>query len=117
MESILTSIKKLLGPAETYDYFDPDIIIHINSVFADLALLGVGPSEGFSIEDNSSTWDEFFGDFPQPTLLNNVKTYMYLKVKLVFDPPSNSSVLKSYEEMIKKLEWKLNVTVDPGPKA
>lgn len=117
MESILTSIKKLLGPAETYDYFDADIIIHINSVFADLALLGVGPSEGFSIEDKEATWDEFFDGFPKPTLLNNVKTYMYLKVKLVFDPPSNSSVLKSYEEMIKKLEWKLNVTVDPGPDA
>lgn len=117
MESILTSIKKLLGPEETYDHFDPDIILHINSVFSDLALIGVGPSEGFSIEDKSSTWNEFLGEFPQPDLLNNVKTYMYLKVKLVFDPPSNSSVLKSYEEMIKKLEWKLNVIADPGPEA
>lgn len=115
MESILTSIKKMLGPTEEQTHFDTDIIIHINSVFSDLALLGVGPSEGFSIEDSSATWEDFFGDFPSPNLLNNVKTYMWLKVKLLFDPPSNSSVLKSYEQEIAKYEWKINVTVDPKP--
>lgn len=117
MESILTSIKKLLGPTEEQTHFDTDIITHINSVFSDLALLGVGPSEGFSIEDSSATWDEFFEGFPYPNLLNSVKTYMYLKVKILFDPPANSSVLKSYEQEIAKYEWKINVTVDPKPEA
>lgn len=117
MESILTSIKKLLGPTEEQTHFDTDIIIHINSVFSDLASLGVGPAEGFSIEDDSATWDDYFDGFPYPDLLSNVKSYMYLSVKILFDPPANSSVLKSYEEQIKKYEWKINATVDPKPKA
>lgn len=115
MESILTSVKKMLGPTEEQTHFDVEIITHINSVLSDLASLGVGPSGGFSIEDSTSTWDEFFDGFPYPDLLNNVKTYVYLRVKLVFDPPMNSSVLKSYEQQADKLEWKINATVDPKP--
>ena len=84
MESILTSIKKLLGIEEEYTQFDNDIIMHINTVFLNLTQLGVGPSEGFLVEDDTATWYDFIGDSNQ---LQAVKSYMYLKVKLLFDPP------------------------------
>lgn len=111
MESILTSIKKLLGNTEDYKHFDQDIIIHINTVLSDLALLGVGPSEGFSIEDEYAIWSDFIPE-ADTKKLNNVKTYIYLRVRLLFDPPTNSAVLKSMESQIEKLEWKLNVTAE-----
>lgn len=111
MESILTSIKKLLGMTEDYDAFDTDIIIHINSVFMILNQLGVGPIEGFRIEDESDVWTDFTSDALE---IESVKTYIYLKVKLIFDPPSNSTVLEAYKEQIRELEWRLNVTVDPA---
>lgn len=109
MESILTSIKKLLGIEEEYTQFDNDIIMHINSVFLNLAQLGVGPAEGFLIEDDTATWEDFIGDSNQ---LQAVKSYMYLKVKLLFDPPLSSSVIESMNRMIAELEWRLNVAVD-----
>lgn len=109
MESILTSIKKLLGIEEEYTQFDADIIMHINTVFLNLTQLGVGPSEGFLIEDNTAIWEDFIGDSSQ---LQAVKTYMYLKVKLLFDPPLSSSVTESMNRMIAELEWRLNVAVD-----
>lgn len=109
MESILTSIKKLLGIAEEYTQFDDDIIMHINSVFLNLTQLGVGPSEGFLIEDDTATWDDFIGDSNQ---LQAVKSYVYLKVKLLFDPPLSSSVTESMNRMISELEWRLNVAVE-----
>ena len=109
MESILTSIKKLLGIDEEYAQFDSDIIMHINSVFLNLTQLGVGPSEGFQIEDDSDTWEDFIGDSNQ---LQAVKSYVYLKVKLLFDPPLSSSVIESMNRMIAELEWRLNVAVE-----
>ena len=109
MESILTSIKKLLGIEEEYTQFDADIIMHINTVFLNLTQLGVGPSEGFLIEDDTAIWEDFIGDSTQ---LQAVKTYMYLKVKLLFDPPLSSSVTESMNRMIAELEWRLNVAVD-----
>lgn len=109
MESILTSIKKLLGIDEEYTQFDSDIIMHINSVFLNLTQLGVGPSEGFLIEDGTATWDDFIGDSNQ---LQAVKSYVYLKVKLLFDPPLSSSVTESMNRMISELEWRLNVAVE-----
>lgn len=115
MDSILTSIKKLLGVVEDDDHFDLDIITHINSVFSTLHQLGVGPSEGFSIEDKSSVWTDFL---PTADLakINSVRTYMYIQVKLLFDPPTNSGVLKSYENLIEKFEWRLNVTAESKKK-
>lgn len=107
--SILTSIKKMLGVAEDYTEFDEDIITHINSVFLNLTQLGVGPEEGFMIEDNTAVWEDFIVDSIQ---LQAVKTYMYLKVKLLFDPPLSSSVTESFTRMIAELEWRLNVAVD-----
>ena len=110
MDSILTSIKKLLGIAEEYEHFDPDIIMHINSVFMTLTQLGVGPSEGFYIEDDEAIWSDFITD---PSKLQAVKTYVYLKVRLVFDSSSlGSATLAAYERQIQELEWRLNVGVE-----
>lgn len=109
MDSILTSIKKLLGIAEDYKQFDEDLIMHINSVFLNLTQLGVGPAEGFMIEDDAMEWIDFIEDSMQ---LQAVKSYMYLKVKLLFDPPLSSAVIESTNRMISELEWRLNVAAD-----
>ena len=109
MDSILTSIKKLLGIDEEYTQFDSDIIMHINTVFLNLMQLGVGPDEGVFIEDDSAAWDDYIGDSNQ---LQAVKTYVYLKVKLLFDPPLSSSVIESINRIVSELEWRLNVAVD-----
>lgn len=109
MDSILTSVKKLLGIDDEYTHFDVDIIMHINSVFAVLTQLGVGPSEGFSITDSYSTWDDFFQKTPH---MEMVKSYMYMKVRLMFDPPTSSSVLSAMERQISELEWRLNFTAE-----
>ncbi len=111
MDSILTSVKKMLGITEDYEHFDADLIMHINSVFMILTQLGVGPSEGFSIESKSDTWDDFISTGSN---LEAVKSYVYLKVKLLFDPPLSSAVMESMNRMISELEWRLNVSVDPG---
>lgn len=110
-ESILTSIKKLLGMTKEYTNFDTDIIIHINTAFMVLNQLGVGPSEGFRIEDDSSTWDEFISD-EEAAKFDSVKTYIYLKVKLVFDPPTSGGVMQAMKESISEYEWRLNVQAD-----
>ena len=109
MESILTSIKKLLGIEKKYTQFDEDIIMHINSVFLNLTQLGVGPAEGFLIEDDSAPWYDFIGDSDQ---LQAVTPYLYLTVQLLFDPPLSASVIESMNRMIAELEWRLNVAVD-----
>ena len=106
--SILTSIKKLLGVAEDYSEFDEYIMTHINSVFLNLTQLGVGPEEGFMIEDNTAEWEDFINGSVQ---LQAVKTYVYLKVRLLFDPPLSSSVTESINRMIAELEWRLNAAV------
>ena len=110
MESILTSVKKMLGITEEYTHFDPDIIMHINSVLMVLTQIGVGPEEGFYIEDDTATWSEFLGD---PTRLPAVKTYVGLKVRLLFDPPASSTVVQSIKDAINEFEFRLNVAVDP----
>lgn len=112
MESILTSIKKMLGIEESYDHFDPDIIMHINSALTVLTQLGVGPEEGFMIEDDTSTWQDFIPEITSAKL-ELVKSYIYLKVRLLFDPPLSSSVIDSINRQIAEFEWRLNVAVDP----
>lgn len=110
MESILNSTKKKLGIAADYTHFDDgDLIDHINSVFMDLTLLGVGPAEGFIIEDDQAVWEDFISD---PLQLQAVKTYMFLRVKLIFDPPQQAYVLTAYQEQIKAHEWRLNVVAE-----
>ena len=103
-ESILRSIVKLLGPGEDYDYFDPDIILHINSAFARLCELGVGPKEKpFTVHDASAVWSDF-----DPSLeLSQVRTYIYLSVKIIFDPPASSTIMETYKKEIDKLEYLL----------
>lgn len=110
MESILTSIKKLLGIAEQDTNFDQDIIMHINSVFMILNQLGVGPDQSFHIEDDIPTWNDFI---PEGQNIEAVKSYMFLKVKILFDPPASSTVLQSMTQAANELEWRLNVSVDP----
>lgn len=104
--SILKSTKKILNVPDDYTVYDQDIIVHINSAFSTLNQLGLGPTEGFMIEDDTAMWDDFLaGDMR----LNAVRTYVFLRVRLLFDPPSLSTVLQAMEAQIKELEWRLNV--------
>lgn len=109
--SILISIKKLLGIAEDYTHFDMDLIIHINSVFSILTQLGLGPHEGFAIKDCFAKWSDFITDNPE---IEAVKSYVYLKVKLLFDPPTSGSVIDSTNRLISELEFRLNVIAEHG---
>lgn len=110
MDSILTSIKKLLGITEDYEHFDPDIIMHINTVLVILNQLGVGDENGFAIEDKTATWQDFLGD---DNRLNLIKSYVHLKVRLLFDPPQSSVVRDAINNMISELEFRISVEVDP----
>lgn len=110
-ESILVSIKKLLGIDSEYTHFDTDIIMHINSVFSVLTQLGVGPSEGFVIEDSNALWTDFLSSARD---IEMVKSYIYLKVRLLFDPPTSSAAMESAKQLISELEWRINVAVDSG---
>lgn len=105
-DSILLSIKKLLGVGTEYEVFDTDIVIYINSALSTLTQMGVGPTEGFKIKDENDKWDDFVPEDPR---FESIKTYVYLKVKLLFDPPYSSSILESIKETIKEHEWRLNV--------
>lgn len=109
MESILTSIKKLLGIHADDTSFDPDIIMHINSVFMILRQLGVGPEEGFAIEGEDALWTDFM---PASAMLEGVKSYMYMKVRLLFDPPTTSSMFDSMKRLTDEFEWRLNVAAE-----
>jgi hypothetical protein len=116
--SILNSTKKILGIAEDYTAFDLDIITHINTAFSTLTQLGVGPSAGFMIEDDTAVWGDFIID---NTEYNSVKSYVFLRVRLLFDPPTTSYLINAYQEQIRELEWRLNVRreetewIDPAP--
>lgn len=107
MESILTSIKKLLGIAKDYTHFDDDIIIHINTAFLSLTQLGVGPEKGFSIEDKNAEWTEFLTE--DHNLFEAAKSYVYLKVRLLFDPPTSSAVMEAINRNISEIEWRLTL--------
>ena len=111
MESILTSIKKLLGIMPDYTNFDDDIIIHINTAFAMLNQLGVGPEGGFMIVDANSRWE----DYTTEKNLNMVKTYIYLKVRLLFDPPTSSALIESINRTLSEIEWRIFLEGDPKP--
>ena len=106
MSSILTDTKKILQIADEYTAFDPDIIMHINSVFTILNGIGIGPEEGFDISDETAEWTDFLGDDKR---LNSVKTYVYLRVRLLFDPPQTSFLIAAIEKQYQELEWRLNV--------
>lgn len=105
-ESILDSTKKILGLTADYTPFDLDVITHINAAFSLLNQLGVGPDDGFSISSNQTLWSDY--DVPA-NQLHLVKTYIYLKVRILFDPPTTSFLLDTYGNQIKEYEWRLNV--------
>lgn len=109
MDSILTSVKKMLGIAEDYEYFDADLIMHINSVLLVLNQLGIGPTNGYSITGKFELWSDFLTDSVQ---LKAVKSYVYLKVRLLFDPPTSSAVMDSINRSISEYEWRLNVAAE-----
>ena len=108
MDSILVSVKKMLGIDENYQAFDTDIIIHTNTVLAILHQLGIGADEGFQITGENETWADLFGDDPRLSL---IKSYVYLRVRLLFDPPVGSA-LDSFNRIISEFEWRINVAVD-----
>lgn len=108
-DSILDSIKKLIGTSVEYDVFDSDLIMHINSAFMILCQIGIGPSTPFRIYDRFSTWQDFLSDRDH---FQSVIDYVYLRCKLIFDPPSSSFVLSSYKEQLNELEWRLNVMAE-----
>lgn len=118
--SILNSTKKVLGIADDYTAFDLDIITHINTALSTLTQLGIGPTVGFMIEDESATWEDFI-TYSNIFQLNAVKSYVFLRVRLLFDPPATSYLIDSMERQIQELEWRLNVNredtewVDPRP--
>ena len=108
-ESILTSIKKMLGITAEYQYFDSDIILSLNSVLGILTQLGVGPKTGFSIQDSSTTWADFIGT---DTRLEMIKTFVHLRTKLLFDPPQNASLANVMEEEAKEFEWRIYIAAN-----
>lgn len=107
--SILLTIKKLLGLSDDFDCYDLDVIIHINTAFATLTHLGVGPSSGFRITGDLETWEMFVADLTQ---LEMVKMYIYMKTRVLFDPPSSSFVLDAMNKSIAEYEWRLNSLAD-----
>ena len=108
-ESILATIKKMLGLGADYTAFDMDIIVLINGAFMTLHQLAIGPEEGFSITGKTETWNDYLSD---PSKIELVKSYIYLKVKLIFDPPLGSAVMEAINRQISEFEWRLNVAVD-----
>lgn len=113
MESVLESIKKLLGVSTDDTYFDAEIMMHINSVFTILMQLGVGPKDGYFITTPMDKWDDYIGERKD---LELIKSYIYNKVRLMYDPPQNSFLVKTIEEQCKEFEWRLNAQTDYGQK-
>lgn len=112
-KSILDTIKGLLDIADGYGAFDEDIIIHINTAFMTLNQLGVGPEETFYISSKDNTWQEFMQD---DITLEGVKTYIYMKVRLVFDPPTSSFVIDAFNKNIAELEFRLKTQAETNKK-
>lgn len=109
-QSILLTVKKMLGIAAEYRAFDIDIIININAVFLTLNQLGVGPNNPFSISDDIQIWSDFLGD--QEDILQGVQTYVYQRVRLMFDPPTNSFLVDSMKKQIEEFEWRFNIQAE-----
>ena len=110
-DSILTSIKKLMGLTEEYDAFDQDILILINSVLFELEQIGVKAKEGFVLSDKTAVWSDYSDD---DRLLNALKPYIYMKTKLTFDPPTSSGALDAMNRIIDRFEWRINLYADTG---
>ena len=111
--SILTTVKKLIGLAEEDESFDQDLLVHINSALLFLNQIGITVKDDFELEDSSATWTDLLGSDCDPYAFRAVKTYIVLKVRKVFDPPQNGTVMEALNSEIFTLEWRLNVQVDP----
>ena len=109
MESILLSTKEMLGPSAEDPHFEPEIITHINTVFMDLNQMGVGPEDGFIIEDETTVWTDYI---PNVKKLAAVKTYMYLRVRLLFDPPASATIVETINREIGRYEWRITHAVE-----
>jgi hypothetical protein len=107
--SILASTKKILGLDSTYTAFDLDVLTHINTAFSTLNQLGVGPAEGFYIEDDGPVWDDFLNEVDKTMLHHMVKTYVYLRVRMLFDPPTTSYLIDAMNKQREEFEWRLNI--------
>ena len=107
-DSILIYIKKMLGIDKDCTDFDVDIIIHINTIFTILNQVGIGPETGYAIKDSNNTWSEFVNT--EDPKFESIKSYIYLRVKTIFDPPLNSTVMEAHKQIINELEWRLNIT-------
>lgn len=115
IESILISIRKQVGLGEDCEDFDDDLIMYINSAFLNLKQMGVGPDNGYAIQDDSETWEDYINTEENPeliTLLSAVKTFIYIKVKLIFDPPLSAAVLENMNKTLSETEWRLNFEVE-----
>ena len=110
MDSILTTVKKLLGIDEEDVSFDTDVIVSINTAIPSLSQMGIGPPNGFIVTSKDQKWTDYISD--TTINLEGVKTYLYLKTKLIFDPPTNSTVIQSIENNLKELEWRMMLAVE-----
>jgi len=110
MDSILTAVKQMLGLPEEYIPFDETVMMHINSTFLELHQLGVGPKDGFQIVGKEDLWEDFVID---PLLIGYLKTYMFMKVKLIFDPPTTSFLLDAIDRQINQIQWRMTAHVEP----
>lgn len=115
MDSILTSIKKMLGITEEYTHFDPELIIYINSALMILTQLGVGPTEGYVVEDAEDRWSDFIVKKQDLQRMRSIESYVYMRVKLVFDPPPSSATVQAMENQIRELEFRLNIAGESIP--
>lgn len=115
MDSILLTVKKMLGLAPDYNAFDTDILVNINAAFMSLMQIGIGPKTGYTVTGDTETWDDYISSMTQPmTELGALQNYVYLKVKTVFDPPTSSFVLDSMNKLMLEYEYRLNLQVDKG---
>lgn len=115
MNSILNSVKKALGIEPDYKDFDPDILMHINAAIMTLRQLGVGPSEGYIVTSSDQTFDDYLGEGSTETAM--VRTYLFYKTKILFDPPTSSIVMEAFKGTIQETEWRLNLQVDSAENA
>lgn len=107
-ESIFNTLKEMIGPLEDSDAFDIDFLVHINTILAVLTQIGVGPTTGFEITGPDETWGMLLEESP---LLNHVKTYMYLRLKKIFDPPESGTLMESIQKLIDELEWRIDAEI------
>lgn len=113
MDSILNSVKKMLGIQADYDHFDPEIIIYINGVLSTLTQIGVGSDEGFNIQGPAETWSDFIPE-DKSKILQEIKPFVYMKVRTIFDPPTSSFALESMNKVASEYEWRIHTKADPA---